>query len=208
MSEKQDYRHLTEQEIAFLKPWFKDTIDYENVKIHSRPYLPGGLQSDHTAMAPNGHLYMPDTLYKEDYTAQDVSLSLRSTFLHEMTHVWQFKNNVLNPIVEAAKESMKHKFNYNAAYDYVLEKGKDLVNYGMEQQASIVQDYFLLKESGHVPRALTENGVTTAAAATELYESVLENFLKDPSYPQNCKHSITGKAYLNRPRDRKNGYGA
>jgi len=207
MSEKQDYRHLTEKEIAFLKPWFKDTIDYENVKIHSRPYLPGGLQSDYTAMAPNGHLYMPDTLYREDYTAPDVSLSLKSTFLHEMTHVWQFKNNVLNPILEAAKESMKHKFNYNAAYDYVLEKGKDLVNYGMEQQASIVQDYFLLKnDKCRIPGHLKKNGIKTIPEAKALYESVLKNFLKDPSYPQNCKRDITGKAFLKgKPRNSRPG---
>ena len=82
MSDKQDYRHLNDREIAFLKTYFEDTIDYENVKIHNRPYLPAGLQSDHTAMAPNGHLYMPQGLYEEDYTAQDVSLSMRSTFLH------------------------------------------------------------------------------------------------------------------------------
>lgn len=207
MSEKQDYRHLTDREITFLKTWFKDTIDYDNVKVHSRPYLPGGLQSDHTAMAPNGHLYMPDTLYKEDYTAQDVPLSLKSTFLHEMTHVWQFKNNVLNPIVEAAKESMKHKFNYNAAYDYVLEKGKDLVNYGMEQQASIVQDYFLLKnDKCRIPAHLRKNGIKTIPEAKALYESVLENFLKDPSYPQKCKRDITGKAFLKgKSRNRRPG---
>ena len=205
MSEKQDYRHLNDREIAFLKTYFADTIDYENVKIHNRPYLPGGLQSDHTAMAPNGHLYMPQDLYKEDYTAQDVSLSMRSTFLHEMVHVWQFKNNVLNPIVEATKESMKHKFNYNAAYDYVLEDGKDLVNYGMEQQASIVQDYFILQQTGTVPHHLTENGVKTRDEATNLYESVLKNFLKEPSYPQHCKRDITGKAYL---KTKKQGFGA
>lgn len=204
MSDKQDYRHLNDREIAFLKTYFEDTIDYENVKIHNRPYLPGGAQSNTTAMAPNGNLYMPEDLYKEDYMADDVSLSMRSTFLHEMVHVWQFKNNVLNPIFEAARESVKHDFNYNAAYDYVLEKDKDLVNYGMEQQAAIVQDYFILEESGFLQLHLIENGVKSVAAAKELYESVLENFLKDPSYPQNCKHSITGKAYLKT----KQGFGA
>ncbi|TVQ83486.1 MAG: hypothetical protein EA357_06105 [Micavibrio sp.] len=200
-----DYRRLNDRETAFLKRWFGDTIDYENVKVHSRPYLPAGLQSEHTAMAPNGHIYMNGSTYAEDYTDLKTPVSTLSVFLHEMVHVWQLKNNVLNPIVEAAKETLKHKFDYNAAYRYKLEKGKDLINYGMEQQASIVQDYFMMKNLPlHLPRRLKMDGIKSRDQALELYESVLKNFLKDPSYPRKCKRDITGKAYYT-PKKRRPG---
>ena len=48
---------------------------------------------------------------------------------------------------------------------------KDLLDYNMEQQASIVQDYFVLKNKhGH------DDG------EKQLFEKVLKNFIADPSY--------------------------
>lgn len=193
---KKPARHLTENEIKFLKTYFEDTIDYKKVKVHNKQYMPI-IHPEDGAIAPNGNIYMRGTAYSDDYTSTDTSLSLRSTFLHEMVHVWQHENKVLNLFYEGAKEHIKHKFNYNAAYHYTLEDGKDLINYGMEQQASIVQDYFMLK---HGQTALSDRvqneDIKTKEDAMPLYESVLKNFLKNPAYAQECKRNFTGKRQM------------
>ena len=198
---KKTARHLTEDEITFLKEYFDDTIDYSKVKVYNKQYMPI-IHPEDGAIAPNGNIYMRGVTYRDDYMSDDTPLHTRSTFLHEMVHVWQKENKVLNLLYEACKENLKHKFNYNAAYHYVLEEGKDLVNYGMEQQASIIQDYFVMKNTeGYMPHRLKNENVTKDEAMA-LYESVLQNFLENPAYAQKCKKSITGKRYM---KMRRNG---
>ena len=160
-------RPLTSGEIKLARSVFGDSIDYGTVRVSPEKF--GGMDflPEGTAMAPNGNLFMPGC-YCNDYSAKD--FHTQSLFIHEMTHVWQYQNKVLAPIVEAAKLNVKYKFNYNAAYAYALDAKKDLLDYNMEQQASIVQDYFLLKNN--VGRAVKK----------PLFEAVLKNFIADPSY--------------------------
>jgi hypothetical protein len=158
-------RPLTKGEIQLARQVFGDSIDYAAVKIHDKPYLPLlPLQPKNSGMTPNGEIYTRDS-YSPDYSREN--LYTRAFFIHEMTHVWQYQNKVLHPAAEAVKLNLKHKFNYAAAYDFQLDKSKDLVRYDMEQQAAIVQEYFLLKHR--------------KADATQ-YEAVLKKFLDNPSY--------------------------
>lgn len=55
-------------------------------------------------------------------------------FIHEMTHVWQYKTGILpdDPDIEISEHDKTYAYNIND-YDHFLE-------YGIEQQASIVQD--------------------------------------------------------------------
>ena len=85
-------------------------------------------------------------------------------------------------VAEAVKLSVKFRFNYNAAYDYRLEAGKDLLDYNMEQQASIVQDYFMLKHCGQSGHRGHCKNVGSLDAKMRLFEKTLEKFLKNPSY--------------------------
>jgi hypothetical protein len=170
-------RPLTVGEIALARGIFGDSIDYAAVSIFDSKFT--GFHPSGTAMAPNGNLYMPGC-YRDDYAQEDVFY--KSTFLHEMTHVWQYQNKVLNPIAEALKLALKHKFNYNAAYAYTLDEKKDLLDYNMEQQASIVQDYFVLKREGaSLPWGNCMNEATDAEK-TRLFEKVLGKFHADPLY--------------------------
>ena len=41
---------------------------------------------------------------------------------------------------------------YDSAYSYVLDASNDLTDYNLEQQASIVEDYFRLTKLGLQPR--------------------------------------------------------
>jgi hypothetical protein len=168
-------RSLTAGEIALAKRVFGSSIDYTAVGVSDSKFM--GLHPRGVAMSPDGNLYMHGC-YKDDYAAG--STYEQSFFLHEMTHVWQYQNKVLNPIAEALKLSLQHKFNYEASYFYTLDAKKDLLDYNMEQQASIVQDYFSLKETGSAsPWTRCQNGT---AGQEALYESVLKNFLADPGY--------------------------
>lgn len=171
-------RALTAGEIALAKEIFGESIDYSTVTVTPEKFI--GFHPDDTAMAPDGNLYMPGC-YKDDYAAE--STWWQATFIHEMTHVWQYQNKILSPVAEAVKLNIKFKFDYAAAYGYTLDAKKDLVEYNMEQQASIVQDYFSLKKDGYYSFFFGRcENTGTDAEKEKLYEKVLENFLKDPAY--------------------------
>lgn len=170
-------RKLTAGETALARRVFGNSIDYDAVTISEGKFI--AFQPYGTAMAPNGHLYMYGC-YKDDYSHENDRW--QSHFIHEMTHVWQQQNKVLNPVAEAMKLSLKFRFNYDAAYDYKLDGKKDLLDYNMEQQASLVQDYFMLKicgVNGHSGRC---KNICSDGDKITLMEKALANFLRDPHY--------------------------
>lgn len=170
-------RPLTDNEIDLAREVFGNSIDYAAVRLHEGQYMP--FQKPGTAMAPNGHLYMYGC-YEHDYALQDVIS--QAHFIHEMTHVWQYQNRILEPVAAALELNLRHAFNYAAAYYYDLNGRKDLLEYNMEQQATIVQDYFLLTRSGC---ALETGHCRTGGAFDErlgTFEKVLAKFNADPAY--------------------------
>ncbi len=175
-------RPLTEKEIKLAHSVFGHSIDYKAVSVSNGRY--GFFHPKGKVMTPNGNLYMDDS-YSADY-AQENSRS-RGLFIHEMTHVWQFQNGILYPVIAATKLQLKHKFNYDAAYSFHLDETKDLAQYGMEQQASIVQEYFLAKHEGVVSKSGRCTNSCGGSEKIRLYEKVLEKFLKDPSYARQKK---------------------
>jgi len=161
-------RPLTKGEITLAKTIFKDSINYDSVHIHDKKYI--FFQPKNTTMSPNGHIYACDN-YCSDFSIENSST--KAHFIHEMTHVWQVQNKILNPKISAIKEQIKHKFNYAKSYKYELDQKKDLLDYGMEQQARIIEDYYFLKSE--LPHVFNNDH-------KEDFEAVLQNFLKDPSY--------------------------
>jgi hypothetical protein len=172
-------RPLTKGEIALARTIFADSVDYTTVTVSDQKFLGISFLPEGTAMAPNGNLFMPGC-YRDDYAAEGTVW--QSIFLHEMTHVWQYQNKVLNPIPAAAKLAVKHKFNYQAAYEYALDGKKDLLDYNMEQQAAIVQDYFAMKQNGGYSNWGCCQNVCDDAEKLMLFEKVLAKFLVDPGY--------------------------
>ena len=67
------------------------------------------------------------------------SLRKKHRFMHEMMHVWQTQKGMF--------VRTRGLFSGIADYSYSLDKA-DLLHYGLEQQASIVSDYWLLKFHG------------------------------------------------------------
>ncbi len=132
---------LTIGEIALARSMFGEAIDYDRVTIRRRVFLP--LQPRRITMAPMGHLHFHprSPAYCEDFAA--ASLSAQALFIHEMTHVWQTQTRGRWYLV-----TRRHPW---CRYDYALKPGWRLEQYGIEQQAMIVQHAFLLRRGAKVP---------------------------------------------------------
>jgi len=172
------HRKLTENEIKLAKTIFGDSIDYDAVAISAKKTI--FFQPRDYAMTVSNNIYM-DNRYREDYTL-DPDPKFHALLIHELTHVWQYQNKIFNPMVAALGLNLKHKFNYREAYEFHLDEKKDLMEYGLEQQAEIIEEYFLTKHKGLSSYLDRCTNKCNDAERLALYESVLKNFLKNPSY--------------------------
>ena len=94
------------------------------------------------AMSPNGNIYFNKADFKEDFST--ATLGTQSWFIHEMTHVWQVQQGM----------QVLRRAVLDRRYQYVLQAGKQFLDYGVEQQAQMVQDYFLSRALGRDCTAL------------------------------------------------------
>jgi len=178
------HRALTPGEVALVRPIFRDSLDYGAVRVIDARYML--VQPSSVYMTPEGNIYAPGELWRDDFSATD--LSRQAVFVHEMTHVWQFQSGK-DLLAEGATLFVASLGNYERAYAYDLEPSRDLLDYGMEQQASIVQDYFLV---GHQawPVALRE------PAHRDRFHDVLAAFLADPGYARAKPTDEVARAHL------------
>lgn len=124
-------RFLTVAEKDLAISVFADTLNLDHIQIIAhRLILP------HYAMSPNGHVYFNQQDWCEDFG--QCSLAKQSWLIHELTHVWQIQQGI----------AVVRKAIFDRRYQYVLEQGKQFLAYGIEQQAQMVQDYFLTKATG------------------------------------------------------------
>lgn len=169
-------RPLTEGEIKLAKSVFGDAINYKKVRLTDGHWPV--VQKKNFAWA------MCNTLYMYKYYEPDFSKAgphRRGLFIHEMAHVWQWQNKSLKPVIGTIKQKLKQKFNYRA-YPFVLDEKKDLMSYGVEQQAAMIQEYYLNKRAGLPSYTRHCENACNDAERHALYEKVLEKFLKNPSY--------------------------
>ncbi len=132
-------RALTEAECALAASVFGDSLDPGAVTIRCAKYWM--LHPWWVTMAPDGHIWCHPNCFNwcADYAAQP--LGMRAHFIHEMTHVWQRQQGI-NLILR------RPPF---ARYDYALVPGKPFTAYGIEQQACIVADAYMLREGRDLP---------------------------------------------------------
>lgn len=127
-------RPLTCAETDLVAAVFGDAVDPGRVTVNRRRWWP--FQPRQALMAPDGHLWCHPrgSLYRDCYAA--ASPAMQALFVHEMVHVWQAQRGGrwYLPL-------MRHPF---CRYVYTLEPGKPFTRYGIEQQAEIVADAFLL----------------------------------------------------------------
>ena len=130
-------RILTTREISLAQELYSYSIRYNQVWVHHGSYLPFSMQDKNTAMTPNGEIWFETNVYRDDFSAGTVDLN--HLFLHEMMHVWQYQKGMM--------VRTRGLFSWAVNYSYDLNR-KKLSDYGMEQQASIVSDYWLLMKHG------------------------------------------------------------
>lgn len=171
-------RHLTAGEICMAQSVFGDSINYRRVRIRSGRLF-GFFHKKDFAKATLSQIFMHN-LYQEDFSKAPAHL--QSLFIHEMAHVWQYQQKAFN----VTMPYLQNVFHYTPkAYEYNLSDKKDLLSYGIEQQAAIIEDYFSLQSGNNYADAKT----------IDLYKKVLGNFLKNPSYAKQVRF----KTLLKRP---------
>lgn len=151
-------RSLTTGEITLAQMVFKNSIDYNKVKIHHGRFIPI-FQPNRTAMTPFGTIHFPDEIYAEDYSIENTAT--KNLFIHEMVHVWQYQlgySPFLNGIIIAMKGGYSNSKNHihhdgypvANAYEYLskIQPNQDLSDFNMEQQASIIADYYINIQHG------------------------------------------------------------
>src|SRR5262249_19131533 len=120
-------------------------------------------QPDNVTMSPDGNIYFPpkSTAYRDDFSA-GTSIEEEGHFLHEMMHVFQDQQGI--------SVGLAHLKNNDYDYDLLDEDGNPVSfdHLGVEQQAEIVQDYFLLK-NGRGPRLSNQKSFPLS-----FYERVLD----------------------------------
>ncbi|MDA8480954.1 type IV secretion protein Rhs [Citrobacter sp. Awk 4] len=130
-------RRLRLGEINLASSLYGSSIRYNLVWIHLESYLPFDLQNPRQAMSPNGEMWFRSELYQKDFSL--VGVYYQHLFLHEMMHVWQHQRGMM--------VRTRGLFSWAADYSYHLDKSS-LLDYSLEQQASIVSDYWVLVHHG------------------------------------------------------------
>lgn len=175
-------RPLTANEIKLAQSVFQNAIKYEYVSIHNATFYPLGLQHKDRAVAYKDKISAPGKAYSADFSL-DTDPVKQSVFIHELVHVWQHQNDVLDTRLDFIREMISHRFNNQACYRYKLNGDRDLLDYDFEQQAAIIQDYFLLKNHG-IENSYKERHLLDMSLdqLTEAYEFTLKKFIKNPGY--------------------------
>lgn len=183
-------RPLTAGEVALARTVFRDSVDYDRVPIYPRRYVL--FQPADSGMTPNGRIYACGAAYQPDYSACD--LDRQAFFIHEMAHVWQHQNRVLPVKTSAVLAMCRHGFRYARAYRYTLAPNRDLLDYNLEQQATIIEDYFRVRLND-ADFARGRDGVTRIqnppGERVPLLESAIRRFILDPRYASSTSRAAS-----------------
>ena len=122
-------RPLTDGEIALAREVFGNQIELDEVRLKTAWWV-----LKHYAVSPNGNIYFHPADWREDFS--QAALGHQGWLIHELTHVWQLQQGL--KVIRGAL--------VNRRYEYAFESGKTFFAYGIEQQAQLVQDYYIRRE--------------------------------------------------------------
>jgi hypothetical protein len=130
-------RNLTNGEIAVLQSVFGATLPYSSQQITTNDANIGG--------ADNSITYSDTPHYSNQIWTNDFSVQPANTwtFVHEFGHVWQSIYGTA-PILGWLAGVFRHPRDYGLNYPYDLTKSNNFFDYNIEQEASIVADYWAL----------------------------------------------------------------
>ncbi|HEY8190052.1 MAG TPA: hypothetical protein VIF12_05160 [Micavibrio sp.] len=142
-------RPLTGGEIALAKNIFGDAIDYKRAKVFNRMSVQVPRQSDGVMRMWLGNIYAFDEGFKTpDYSAAK-NPAHRESFIHEMTHLWQFESNKRKLAKGLVISLLQHDFVYGQLYSYGIDDHKRFSDFNFEQQAQIIGHYQYYQDDFH-----------------------------------------------------------
>lgn len=146
-------RSLTAGEVKLARAVFGDAINYADVRICHRKWA--FFQPSNRVMAPMGniHFHPASKSYVDDFAT--AKPHQRALFIHEMVHVWQAQTRGRWFLVLMRWPLDKYAYN--------LDPNRPFKAYGLEQQAKMVEDYYLLSVGEKV----------AGAASIDAYRAIL-----------------------------------
>lgn len=124
-------RPLTQGERTIAHSVFGDTLTLDNIRLATAWWVLKGY-----AVSPNGWIYFHKTDFCDDFSTKP--LHTRAWLVHELTHVWQIQQGM----------AVVRRAIFNRKYRYTFKKGKPFFAYGIEQQAKMVEDFYIQRELG------------------------------------------------------------
>lgn len=121
-------RALAPGELAAARGVFGEAIRWDEVRVHARGFTP--FQLRRTAVAPNGAIHFRPEDHRADFS---IRWDEAAWLIHELTHVWQYQTGqwVL------PRGLWERRYGYGR-----LDPARPLIDYGIEQQAAIVEDWY------------------------------------------------------------------
>lgn len=152
LTERGDCRPLTLGEIAEGVNAGFTLIGANKVRVCNKGFLGFGRWS---IMAPNGNVYVGPgneiLVWYEDYSPSVVNMS---RLVHELFHVYQYRNNGCQVVCMTTKKLGSF---FTGGYDYTpIDWTKTFWEHNMEQQASMVEDRYFMRRLPVGSRTFTD----------------------------------------------------
>jgi len=126
-------RQLTARERQLATSIFGNSLPLEKIRV-----------DEHALLGPRQGRFC----YVSFYTINSWGGMSDAVFIHELVHVWQYHHLGVVYIPRAlAAQWSRHGYDYGgaAALQKAIAEGKSLLDFNYEQQASIVEDYYRIK---------------------------------------------------------------
>ncbi|MBU6475433.1 MAG: hypothetical protein KGQ70_05670 [Alphaproteobacteria bacterium] len=200
---------LTAGEAALVKSIFGDAIKTEDVRKHfsarEKPGSAAGYVIPAQTFGTDCIKFYGPRYACDDYSRTDDIFNY-GTFIHEMTHIWQNRQNYLSQPPHNTPE------NGNNTYEYALTPQTRFKKLGEEQQAKIIEDYarqFLFLK--RLPAGETDKYLPSHAKAgdhADLYDLRLLQKTVEDAFPQARKTRMALEAQLEQkpPQSPKPGF--
>jgi hypothetical protein len=133
-------RTLSPAEIVLARSVFGGSLNAGRVRVvqeeHPASVAARLIGRPHQFVVRGDRIFAPPgkEARSNDYCAQSVEWS--AVLAHELTHVWQYQHGLLS--------ALRYVLSGDWRYAYTLEPKRHFIDYGYEQQASMVEDYVLL----------------------------------------------------------------
>lgn len=124
-------RHLTNDERNMAHVVFGESLEMGTIQLKTAWWVLKGY-----AVSPNGNIYFHPDDWVTDFSQE--TLNKQAWLIHELTHVWQIQQGI----------AVFRRALFDRRYDYLFEEGKSFFEYGVEQQARMVEDYYIALMQG------------------------------------------------------------